>query len=162
MTTAMKRLTVLLTVSFLAAAGCGDDDDESSSSGPQACVDSWNAETNKGHQTSMAGIVSAVGLPPDEWRVGTWPEAEQAVPVWSPENAFADMAGKDTVPTDSCLIVAPESHQGDLSFFEAEGGEWQLVKSESEPPSKFPAQARQKIADAEPATSDALGKLTLN
>jgi ABC-type glycerol-3-phosphate transport system substrate-binding protein len=33
MTRAMKRVTVLLTVSFLAAAGCGDDDDESSSAG---------------------------------------------------------------------------------------------------------------------------------
>ena len=70
--------------------------------------------------------------------------------------------GKATVATDSCLIVAPESHQGDFTFFEAEGGEWQLVKTKSTPRSEFPAQARQKIADAEAATADALGKLTLN
>ena len=77
MTRAMKRLTVLLTVSFLAAAGCGgdDDDDEASASAAQTCVDSWNAEANEAHQTSLAGIVTAAGIPPDEWRVGTWPEA---------------------------------------------------------------------------------------
>ena len=168
MRNAMKWLTMLLAALSLAAAGCGgdDDDDESSDQAeagtPASCVESWNAESNEGHQTSLAGIISAVGLAPDEWRVGTWPGPEQTVPVWSPETAFADSTEEDTVPADSCLIVAPESHQGDISFFEAEGGEWQLVKSKSKPPSKFPAQARQKVAGAEGATADALGKLTLN
>jgi hypothetical protein len=161
----------LVAVSLVVAVGCGDDDDESSdqpettassSSPAQTCVDSWNAEANGGHQTSLAGIISAVGLAPDEWRVGTWPGPEQTVPVWSPEIAFADSTDKDTVPTDSCLISAPESHEGDVSFFEAEGGKWQLVKSNSTPRSKFPAEARKRIADAETATADALGKLTLN
>ena len=152
----------LLAVSLVVAVGCGDDDDESSSSAAQTCVDSWNAEANAGHQTSLAGIISAVGIAPDEWRVGTWPGPEQTVPVWSPEIAFADSTDKDTVPTDSCLISAPESHEGDVSFFEAEGGKWQLVKSNSTPRSKFPAEARKRIADAETATADALGKLTLN
>jgi hypothetical protein len=168
MTRAMKWLTVAAAVSSLVAAGCGGDDDEDnegsasgSASSPQACIDSWNAEENQGHQTSMAGIVSAVGLAPDKWRVGTWPGAEQTVPVSTPEDAFAEPRDKATVTTGSCLIAAPESHVGDLSFFEADG-EWHLVKQVDDGSSKFPPQARKKIAQAETATADALGKLTLN
>ena len=126
-----------------------------------ASARAYASELRRDGQDRVAGIISAVGMAPDEWRVGTWPGAEQTVPVWSPENAFADTTEKDTVPTDSCLVVAPESHQGDISFYEAEGG-WQLVKGESKPRSKFPTEAAKTIADAENATADALGKLTLN
>ena len=165
MNTTMKRLTVLLTVSFLAAAGCGgdDDDDEVSASAAQTCLDSWNAEANQAHQTSLAGVVTGAGIPPDELRMGTWPKPERTVSVWSAENAFGRSTGKATVATDACVLSLPESPAyGNFTFFEDQG-EWQFVKEQGEGDgSTFPADAKRQVADAEEATADALGKLTLN
>ncbi len=168
----MKRFTVVAAVLLLAAAGCGDDDDESSdqpettassSSPAQTCVDSWNADANQAHQTTLAGIVTGAGIPPDELRMGTWPKPELTVPVWSAESAFGGgSVGKATVATDACLLSLPENPDfGDYTFFEDQG-EWQLVKEQGDGGgSKFPADAKRSIADADTATADAVGKLTL-
>lgn len=166
----MKRLTVLTTVLLLAAAGCGDDDDESaeqpettasSSSPAQTCLDSWNADANQDYQTALAGVVSAVGVAPDEFRVGTWPEPERTIPVWSAADAFANKpSGDATVPTDSCVIVVPLSHQGDNTFIEA-GGTWNFTRDKEHRGSTFPTDARRSVADAETASADVFGKLTL-
>ena len=163
---AMKRLPVLLAVSFLVAAGCGDDDDDSSeeaatasSSPAQTCVDSWNAESNQAYQTALAGVVSAVGLNPEKLRVGTWPESERTVGYRSAEDAFGDKTGSATVPQDACLVLFPTSHQGEMGFFEDQGKWYFVVDDKGE---KFPLAAKRSIADAESATADALGKLTLN
>lgn len=172
MTRRTKWLAVVLTVSSLAGVGCGDDDDDSSdqpettassSSPAQTCIDSWNAEANQAHQTSVAGIVTGAGIPPDELRMGTWPKSERTVPVWSAEHlAGGRSTGKATVATDTCVLSLPENPDyGDYTFFQDQG-EWQLVKEKGDGGgSKFPAEAKRSIADAETATADALGKLTL-
>jgi hypothetical protein len=61
------------------------------------------------------------------------------------------------------VLSLPENPDyGDFAFFEDQG-EWQLVKEQGDDTgSKFPAQARQSLADSERAVADALGKLTLN
>ena len=83
MTRAMRRLPVLLAVSFLVAAGCGDDDDDSSeeaaassSSPAQACLDSWNPQAN--------------GATRRRWR------ASSQRPAGTPEDPRRDMAGVRT------------------------------------------------------------------
>ena len=171
----MKQAIVLLAVAFATATGCGGDDDDDESAGQaetttaasspaQECVDSWNAEANNPHQATVATIISdAIGLPSEGIRMGTWPKHEGYVPVWSPKDAFAEStapaSGKGTIATGSCLIVFPPHPDGAPAFFEAEG-EWQLVRGDPGT-SKFPAAARRRIADAEEASADALGKLTL-
>ena len=163
----MKRLMILITSCALAAAGCGDDDDdggnEASASGPQACVDSWNADSNQAYQTVMAGAISASGADPDGIRVGTWPKAERTVDYRSAEDAFGDVTGKATVPSGACLVVFPYSQAGELTFFDDQG-KWYFVIAPADEPTaeKFPLAAKRAIADAETASADALGKLTLD
>jgi len=151
------RLASLLVVISLgcAVAACGGDNEESAA---QRCNDSWNADANQGHQASLAGAVSAVELPPDAFRVGTWPKAQRAVPVHSPKAAFAGPDGRAVVPKGSCLIIVPPSREGEMTFFEGQG-KWQFVRSVDR--TRFPAEARRSVADAEEATADAVGKLTL-
>ena len=177
---AMKSLTVLAAVSLLAAAGCGDDDDDesagtsettaaASSSPAQTCVDSWNADANQDFQTALAGVVAHVGMAPDEFRVGIWPKSERSIFYLSAKDALADRpTGKTTVPRGACLIVFPSSHVGEMSFAgDLDKDKWFFVRTD--PPAfdsfdadeKFPAAAKRSVADAETASADALGKLTL-
>ena len=149
----MRLATLIGVISFgCALAACGGDDEVSAA---QGCVDSWNRAANEGHQASLAGAVSAVGLPPDAFRVGTWPKSERTVPVHSPKAAFADPDGRAVVPKGSCLIIVPPSRVGEMTFFEDQG-KWQFVTE-----TRFPADARRSVADAEVAVADALGKLKL-
>ena len=156
---------LLMTASLLGVAACGDDDDDSESdqaggesSQAQRCIDSWNAKANESHQASLAGVVSATGLDPEAFRVGTWTGAERTVPVRSPKAAFAESDGRAVVSKGSCLVVTPPSHAGEGTFF-GDGGKWQFVWSEDR--TRFPAEARRSVADAEDAIADALGKLKL-
>ena len=157
---------LLMAASLLGVAACGDDDDDSDSeqasenrSTAQRCIDSWNAKSNDGHQASLAGVVSATGLDPEAFLVGTWTGAERTVPVRSPKAAFAESDGRAVVSKGSCLVVTPPSHAGEGAFV-GDGGKWLFVWSEDQ--TRFPADARRSIADAEDATADALGKLKLN
>lgn len=167
----MKRVTVLLAVTLVTAAGCGGDDDDNdsaaqpettaaASSPAQECVDSWNAEANGDYQTVLAGIISASGAPPDRIRVGTWPESERTVQYRSAEDAFASASGQATVPSAACLVVLPSSQAGEETFFEDQG-KWYMVAT-ADKGEKFPLAAKRLIAEPETATADALGKLTLN
>lgn len=167
MTRAMRWLPVLLAVSFLVAAGCGDDDDDSS--GEQAttqasygssCIDSWNAEANADYQTVLAGIISASGADPSKIRVGTWPESERSVNYRSAKDAFGSASGKATVPSGACLVVLPSSQAGEETFFEDQDT-WYMTAT-ADKGEKFPLAAKSSIADPDTATADALGKLTLN
>jgi len=167
----MKMLTLLVAVSLLVAAGCGDDDDDSSgeqattaASSAQSCLESWNAEANVDYQTALAGFVSGTGADPDKFRAGKWPESERTVSYRSAEDAFGDTTGKTQVPSGACLIVSPSNHAGEGAYFEDEEGNWYFVwdASDAKKPEPFPSDAKQSIADAEPATADALGKLSLN
>ncbi|MGH2837606.1 MAG: hypothetical protein ACRDJY_04555 [Thermoleophilaceae bacterium] len=133
---------------------------ESSSSPAQTCVHSWNAEANGAYQTVLAGIISASGADPEKLRVGTWPEAESTVRYRSAEDAFGDATGRSTVPSGACLIVLPSSQAGEETFFE-DHGNWYMVAT-ADAGEKFPLAAKRSIADAETATADALGKVTLN
>lgn len=170
----MKRFTLLMVVSLLAAAGCGGDDDDSAdepgttaASPAQRCIDSWNADANEPYQTTLAGAISASGAAPDELRVGTWPKSAHPVEYVNAEDAFAGRpVHKSTVPRDACLIVMPPSQAGEITFFEDQGG-WRFARTaEGRDPEgrdkKFPLAAKRATADAETATADALGKLTLN
>jgi hypothetical protein len=158
------RLATLLTVGVLGSviAACGDDDDSDSareadeSSPVERCIDSWNENANEGQQTSLAGVVSATGLDPSAFRVGTWTGRERTVPVRSPKAAFAESDGRAAVAKGSCLVVTPPSHAGEGAFF-GDGGTWQFVWSADR--TRFPADARRQLADAADATADALGKL---
>ena len=160
----------MLTIGLLLAAGCGDDDDDSSeqaetsapsSSPAQTCVDSWNAEANADYQTALAGVISATGAPPDEFRVGTWPEGGDTTFVWKAEDTFGATrrnSSKITIAEDSCVVVVPPTQAGTFVFVESEGS-WHFVQDEL---SGFPRAANRSIEDAEDAIGDALGKLTLN
>jgi hypothetical protein len=156
--------TLLIAASLLAIAGCGGDDDSDSeqaadeASTAQRCTDSWNAGANESQQTSLAGVVSATGLDPDAFRVGTWTGAERTVPVRSPKAAFAESDGRAVVSKGSCLVLVPPSQEGQGTFF-GDGGKWRFVWSADR--TRFPADARRSVADAEDATADALGKLKL-
>jgi hypothetical protein len=157
-------------MSVLIAAGCGDDDDDSAdeqaasaASSAQTCVDSWNAEANADYQTALAGFVSATGGDPEKFRVGTWPESERTVSYRSAEDAFGDATGKTQVPSGACLVVVPTTHAGEGAFVEGEDT-WFFIwaPADAKSPEQFPSDAGRSIAGAEPATADALGKLTLN
>jgi hypothetical protein len=167
----MRLAAFLATAVLIAtAAGCGDDDDDAADEGStattatsaaQTCVDSWNAEGNEAYQTAAAGIISATGAAPDEFRVGTWPEAEQTTRAWNAEDTFGANRGNSreiTVAADSCVVVVPPSTEGTFVFVESEGG-WHFVQNEL---SKFPSAADRALADADDAAADALGKLELN
>jgi hypothetical protein len=154
---------VLMAASLMAVASCRDDDDDSESdqaggesSQAQGCIDRWNAKGNESHQTSLAGVVSATGLDPEALRVGTWTGAERTVPVRSPTAAFAESDGRAVVSKGSCLVVTPSSHEGRGTFF-PNGDKWQFVWSADR--TRFPADARRSVADAETVTADAVGKL---
>ena len=168
----MKRLTIIIAACALVAAGCGDDDDDDSSgeqtsattsaSSVQTCIDSWNEESNEALQTALAGAISASGADPEALQVGTWPKSERTVDYRSGEDAFGDVTGQATVPTDACLIIVPPSQAGDLAYFEADG-KWHFVIRPADEPrgEKFQVAAERLIAGAETATVDALGKLSL-
>ena len=120
----MRLGTLLAVVVFGSVpAACGDDDDSDNaraadeSSSAQRCIDSWNAKPNEGHQTSLAGVVSATGLDPEAFRVGTWTGAERTVPVRSPKAAFAESDARAVVSKGNCLVVTPPSHAGEGTFF---------------------------------------------
>jgi hypothetical protein len=166
----MKMLTLLVAVSLLVVAGCGDTDDSSSdeqtttaASSAQSCIDRWNAETNGDYQTVLAGVISATGGDPEKFRAGTWPGSERTVSYRSAKDAFADTTGKAQVPSGACLIILPSTHAGEGTFFEDQG-KWYLVwaPADVKTPDEFPRDAKRSIAEAETATADALGKLTLN
>jgi hypothetical protein len=163
MSGAINRLAVLTTVALLVAGGCGDDEDNDSagaaSSPAQECVDSWNAEANGDYQTVLAGIISASGADPAQIRVGTWPKSERAVNYRSAKDAFGSTSGKATVPSGACLVVLPSSQAGEETFFEDQG-KWYMVAT-ADKGEKFPVDAKRSIADAEAASADARGKLTL-
>ena len=165
----MKMLTLLVALSLLVAAGCGDDDDSSdeqtttAASSAQSCIDRWNAETNGDYQTVLAGIISATGGDPEKFRAGTWPESERTASYRSAKDAFAGTTGKAQVPSGACLIILPSTHAGEGTFFEGQD-KWYLVwaPSGAKTPDEFPRDAKRSIAETDRATADALGKLTLN
>ena len=166
----MKRLTLLIATSLLIAAGCGDDDDDSAdepattqASSGSGCIDSWNSGANANYQTALAGFISATGGDPEKVRVGTWPGSERTVSYRSAEDAFGDATGMAQVPSGACLITLPSTHAGEGAYFEGEG-KWHFVwaPADEKTTEKFPLAAKRSIADAEAATADALGKLTLN
>ncbi len=160
----LKAMPLALTVAFLLGlSGCGDDDEDSesaaggeSSSPTQRCLDSWNARANESQQTSLAGVVSATGLDPEAFRVGTWTGAERTVPVRSPKAAFAESDGRAVVSKAAAWSSPLPRTRAQGAFFE-NGDKWQFVWSADQ--TRFPADARRSVADAETVTADAVGKL---
>jgi hypothetical protein len=147
----MKTTRIALVAAVLAIAACGGDD------GPTAatCAESWNADANADQQATLAGAVAADINFEGQFRVGTWPEAEQTVPV---TKGFAARPGAEAVvQKDTCLLVLPPSRVGQMAFAESDG-KWVFVGEEKSP---FPEAAAKSILGAQPAEPDALGKLKL-
>ena len=153
MTSIRARLVAVTTASSLAlgVVACGGETPTAAS-----CADSWNADANADQQPTLAGALAADISLNGQFRVGMWSSAEQTVPV---TDGFAEKPSAEAVvPKNSCLLVFPPSHVGQMAFFEAKG-KWRFVRDNTG--SEFPAAARRELSGAKVATPDALGKLKL-
>jgi len=147
----MKTIGIALVVAVLGIVACGGGETPTAAS----CAESWNAETNADQQATLAGAIAA-GIGFDgQFRVGTWPNAEQTVPV---TDGFAAKPSADAVvEKNSCVLVLPDSRVGQMAFAERHG-KWLFVGEEK---STFPEAALKSVAGARTAEPDALGKLKL-
>jgi len=154
MTFRNTRLAALTTVSVvgLVLVACGGGESRTAAS----CTQSWNADANAGQQSTLAGAVATDIILDGEFRVGTWPNSAQKVPV---RVGFASHpSGAAVAEKGSCVLVFPPTRMGQLAFVEADG-KWKFVAGGD---SKFPRAARRQLAGAKDGTPDALGKFKLN
>ena len=154
MTFTHTRRVAVAAVSVLAFAlvACGGSDTPTAAS----CAESWNADTNAAQQSTLVGTRSVDIILAGQFRVGTWPKSEQKVPV---TKGFATRpSGEATVTKNSCVLVFPQTREGDMAFVETDG-KWQFVRDNTG--STFPKAARDAVEGARVAKPDVLGKVKL-
>jgi hypothetical protein len=155
----MRTTRIALVAAALGIVACGGDKAPTATS----CGQRWNDDANATQQATLAAATASSVLVGDTFRVGTWPNGEQKVPVisstsWSGGRPLSVSARAAVVKKNSCVILLPDSTLGRMAFVQVDG-KWGFVWGKK---ATFPAAAAKSISGARDAEPDALGKLKLH